>query len=260
MNKKSKSVVIALIVLLTLVSTAVLISCGTGESSSGPLPPIKIGYSEYPYPPLHYYANDELIGFDIELARLAANIMGYEPEFIPINWLENAAILESGEVDMLWGGLERASLDESIVAFTAPYLQSNIILLMNDDRDYNAFEDLQGLDICALNFTPAFHYMNVYGRDVIKSQRSYTPPEYEELLDALSSGEFDCLVTDTSFASFFLGINGDEGYRMSDVLIGSNYAVGVRAGDTETLDALQDALNELSESGVIAELAERWIR
>ena len=98
---------------------------------------IKIGYSMYPYPPLHYYnADGELIGFDIDLAREAAILMDTEIQFVPINWSDNLELLEVGDVDLLWGGLERASLDDSIVKFTKSYLRSDIVLLMSEDRDY----------------------------------------------------------------------------------------------------------------------------
>lgn len=220
---------------------------------------IRIGQSEYDYPPLHYYENDQLVGFDVELAKAAAELTGAEIEFVPINWGNATDILVSGDVDVLWGGLERASLDERVVRYTKSYLRSNIVLLMPEGRDYSALEDLQGLSICALNFTPAFNYVQVYNRDVIKSRHSFTPPEYQSLLDALDSGECDCMITDTSFASFFLRCNNREVYSVSDTIIGSNYAVGVRMEDTVLFERLQDALDELQANGTIDRLREDWI-
>jgi len=220
---------------------------------------IVIGHSKYDYPPLHYIVNDELVGFDIELAQAVAEIINAEIEFVPIDWGKKAEMLESGEVDLLWGGLELASLDGKRVAFSSPYLHSAIVLLMLEDRDYEEFADLQGLNVCALNFTAAFDYFNVYNRDVIKSKRSFTPPEYQSLLESLSSGDFDCLITDTSFASFFLRVNNNASYRMSSPLISSNYAVGVRIDDTELYELLQDALEQLRADGTIDRLTEKWI-
>lgn len=220
---------------------------------------VRIGQSRFDYPPLHYYEGETLTGFDVELARAAAELMGAEIEFVPIDWSEALEALESGDVDILWGGLERASLDERVVKFTSPYLRSNIVLLMPEDRDYAAFEDLQNLSICALNFTPAFNYVQVYNRDIIKSRRSFTPPEYQALMNSLSSGEFDCMVTDTSFASFFLSENGDGAYKMSDTVISSNYAAGVRIGDTDLFELLQNALDELTVNGTVDRLREKWL-
>ena len=220
---------------------------------------IKVGHSMFEYPPLHYHQDGELVGFDIELAGEVAKIINAEFDFIQIDWSRAAELLESGEVDMLWGGLERASLDERVIRFTRSYLRSDIVLLMRSDRDYNAFEDLQGLNVCALNFTPAFNYLQVLNRDIIRSQRSFTPPEYQSLLSALSSDEFDAMITDTSFASFFLRANSGESFRMSDTLIASNYAVAVRIDDTELFDLLQGALDELEANGTIGQLREKWI-
>jgi len=220
---------------------------------------LKAGYSKYPYPPIHYIDNNgELIGFDIDLARAAGEIMNATIEFVPIDWSDRAELLESDEIDMLWGGLERATLDERKVKFTKSYLRSNIVLLMNDDRDYAKFEDLQGLDVCALNFTPAFYYLQVYNRDVIKSRRSYTPPNYSELFGKIASGDYDCMITDTSFASFYQRASGTQ-YKISDVVLASNYAVAVKIENTKLFDSLQNALDQLEADGTIADLRDKWI-
>lgn len=232
-----------------------------GEQANAEPEPLilKIGYSKFPYPPLQYLDdNKELIGFDIELAKAAAQLMNAELEFIPIDWSDRASILTDGEVDMLWGGLERASLDEQQIKFTKSYLRSDIVLLMNEEDNYSRFEDLQGLSVCALNFTPAFYYLQVYNRDVIKSRRSFTPPQYRELLNSLSSGEFDCMITDTSFAAFYRQATG-IGYKMSDTVLGSNYAVALRIEDVDLFESLQAALDALEADGTIARLREKWI-
>ncbi|MCL1983391.1 MAG: transporter substrate-binding domain-containing protein [Clostridiales bacterium] len=261
-NQTKPTATLLLLAAVVVFSTVFLAGCGSTDDGqiSKELPILKAGYSQYPYPPLHYSdSNGELVGFDIDLAREAADIMNVEIEFVPINWAEGVEALESGDVDMLWGGLERASLDEHKVKFTKSYLRSNIVLLMNVDRDYAEFKDLQGLSVCALNFTAAFNYLKVYNRDVIKSQRSFTPPEYQNLMDSLSSGEFDCMITDTSFASFFLKEHRGETYKMSDTVMGSNYAVAVRIDDTELFDQLQAALDELEADGTIDSLSEKWV-
>lgn len=221
--------------------------------------PLKIGRSKYDYPPMHYKENGEFVGFDIELAQAAAEIMGVEIEFVQINWSEATDLLANGEVDMLWGGLERASLDEKVMKFTKAYLRSNIVLLMPTDRDYSEWTDLQGLSVCALNFTAAFNYLQVYNRDVIKSKRSFTPPEYQALTNSLSTGEFDCLITDTAFASFYLKLNSGEALKMSETVMGSSYAVAVRIDDTGTFDKLQSALDELEANGTIEMLRSKYI-
>ena len=259
-KRDKKGLFIALAVIVVVAFVIVAASTGLFGSLFGSKhSTVRVGYSRYPYPPLHYKdGNGDLVGFDVDLARAAGEIMGSEIEFVPIDWSERADALLDGDVDILWGGLERATLDESVIKFTRSYLRSNIILLMNRDRDYAEFADLQGLNVCALNFTPAFYYLQVYNRDVIKSQRSYTPPEYEALLGSMSSGEFDCMITDTSFASFYIKATGVD-YKLSETVLGSNYAAAVRSKDTKLFDRLQGALDRLEEDGTIAALRGKWI-
>ena len=264
-RKKSKrGLVISIIVVVVAIGGALV------AMSSGWIPDVfgifraeqlhlRVGYSKYPYPPLHYYGTEgDLIGFDIELAKAAAEIMNAEIEFVPIDWTYREDLLVSGEVDMLWGGLERATLDPKKVEFTRSYLRSNIVFVMNDDRDYSAFEDLEDLSICALNFTPAFYYLRVYDRDVIMSSRTFTPPEYRDLFSSLLSGEYDCMIADTSFASFYNRAT-EVDFKVSDTVLASNYAVAVRVEDTDLFSKLQTALDQLETDGTIAILRDKWI-
>jgi polar amino acid transport system substrate-binding protein len=221
--------------------------------------PLKIGFSRYPYPPMHdYNADSDLIGFDIDLALAAAEIMDAEFVFVPINWSDKARLLASGEVDMLWGGLEVDSLDDQTILFTTSYLRSDIVLLMDKERNYNRFEDLEGLGVCALNYTPAFDCLQTYRNTLIKNRQSFTPTQYAELFRALSSGEYDCLITDVNFAAFFCAATGTE-YKISDTVIPSSYAVAVRSDDTELLGRLQNALDRLIANGDVSVLKDKWI-
>jgi ABC-type amino acid transport substrate-binding protein len=221
--------------------------------------PLKIGYSRYPYPPLHDYDTDGgLIGFDIGLALAAAEIMDERFAFIPINWANRASLLVSGEVDILWGGLEANSLDEQAIQFTSPYLQSDIVLLMDYDRDYSKFEDLEGLSVCVLNHTPAFDYLQTYRNSTIKNRESFFPAQYADLFHSLSSGDTDCMITDINFAAFFRAATGRD-YKISDTIIPSSYAVAVRADDTELLRRLQDALDKLAADGEVDLLKDKWV-
>jgi len=221
---------------------------------------IKIGRSDYSYPPLHYYdEKKELVGFDIDLARAVAEIMAAEIEFVSIDWAIKGEALESGTVDLLWGGLSpSSSLDHKKTSFTKPYLRSDIVLLMDEDKDYAQFEDLQGLQVCALYFTAAFDYLQSYRKYVIKPKQALTPAEYKAVIRSLSSGEADCIITDTCFAAFFLREN-EEPYKISDPLLEESYVVAVRAEDTELLGLLQGALDELEENGTINRLKEKWL-
>jgi len=258
-NRRTSSIVGICIIVAVVVLCYLFIWGPFATNSSDDPIQIKVGHSRFEYPPLHFYSNNELTGFDVELARAVAEIINAELEFVPIDWTRREELLESGEIDVLWGGLEQGSLDRDKVAFTKSYLQSSIVLLMPADRDYAALEDLQGLHVCALNYTAAFYYLQVYNRDVIKSQRSFTPPEYQSLNSAFLSGDYDAMITDTSFASFFLKSDVGESFKMSQPVIGVSNAVGVRIDDTDLFSLIQDALDQLQSDGIIAALRSKWI-
>ena len=218
---------------------------------------IRIGYSRYDYPPFHYKdGGDQPVGFDMELAISAAEKMNVKFEFVQIDWSQKEELLMSKEVDILWGGLERSTLDENKVKFTASYLQSGIVFVMKDDRNYSTWQDLQGNNICVLNFTPAYDYFQAYNRNVIQSSLVSTPPEYERLLQTIN--EHDCLIADSGFAAFFVKEIGNS-YKISSNLISISFAAATRIEDTELFKSLQEALDGLKADGTIASLKKQWI-
>ena len=49
---------------------------------------------------------NELVGFDIDLAKETARRMGVKAEFKSIDWDNKEAEITSGDVDMIWNGLD----------------------------------------------------------------------------------------------------------------------------------------------------------
>lgn len=76
-----------------------LAGCGQtadmAEQGKSSLPVLRIGCDVYP-PYNMTGADGKPTGIDIDLAREALHRMGYEPEFINIDWENKKALLEDG--------------------------------------------------------------------------------------------------------------------------------------------------------------------
>ena len=48
--------------------------------------------------------NNEIVGFDIDMAKAAAEKMGVEVKFQPIDWKTKETELSSGRIDLIWNG------------------------------------------------------------------------------------------------------------------------------------------------------------
>jgi len=48
--------------------------------------------------------SNEIVGFDIDYAKAAAEKMGMTAEFQPIDWKTKESELSSGRIDLIWNG------------------------------------------------------------------------------------------------------------------------------------------------------------
>lgn len=57
--------------------------------------------------PLGYVdESGRIVGFEVELARSAIKRAGIMPEFKIIAWADKERALDSGEIDLIWNGLD----------------------------------------------------------------------------------------------------------------------------------------------------------
>ena len=66
------------------------------------MPTIVIGSDNYP--PFNYSGTDgRPTGIDVELATEAFHRMGYQAEFVTIDWENKKELLQDGSIDCAWG-------------------------------------------------------------------------------------------------------------------------------------------------------------
>ena len=109
---------------------AALAGCGgkqtaeTGASSSSGLGKIVVGLGDN-YPPMGFKdENNEITGFDVDVAKEAAKRLGREVEFKAIDWDSKEAELKSKRVDVLWNGLDITEKRKENMAFSEPYMKT----------------------------------------------------------------------------------------------------------------------------------------
>ena len=91
--------------LILVMSMVVLTGCGNNQQGKTDKK-IIVGLDDN-FPPMGFIGdNNEIIGFDIDLAKEASKRLGREVEFRPIDWSSKEVELSSGRIDILWNGLD----------------------------------------------------------------------------------------------------------------------------------------------------------
>ena len=104
-----------------LVLLFVLAGCGT-SSNTDSNEKLIIGADDTFAPMGFRDENNELVGFDIDLATMIAEKIGIEIEFQPIDWAMKETELNSNNIDLIWNGYTITDKRKEQVNFTTPYL------------------------------------------------------------------------------------------------------------------------------------------
>lgn len=114
-------------------------SSEAGSAQRG-LPTIMVGVDKYP--PFNYTGTDgKPTGIDIELAQEAFHRMGYEPEFLTINWERKKTLLENGAIDCIWSSFTIDGREDEY-QWAGPYMLSRQVVAVRVDSDIYTLADL----------------------------------------------------------------------------------------------------------------------
>ena len=91
--------------------------------------------------------NNEIVGFDIDLAKATGEKMGKEVVFQPIDWSSKESELSSGRIHLIWNGYTITEERAKKVLLTKPYLANNQVIVTLKDSDIEKLDDLKGKEI-----------------------------------------------------------------------------------------------------------------
>ena len=211
------------------------------------------------FPPMGFRdENNEIVGFDIDLAKAAGEKMGVDVEFQPIDWDSKELELNSGKIDLIWNGFSITDERKETMEFTQPYLDNKMIIIVNEGSDIKTKADLAGKNVGIQAGSSA---VDAVEKDDIHNEFA-SMPTYDTNVLALSDlevGRVDAVVADHVVARYYLAQNQDKKFVILDDDFGSEvYGIAAKKGNTELVDKLQTALDELSEDGTSAEISKKW--
>ncbi|WP_460843761.1 amino acid ABC transporter substrate-binding protein [Noviherbaspirillum agri] len=245
-----------------LVAGVFLSACdkSSAPEASAPTAPAKIviGLDDN-FPPMGFRDSktNELVGFDIDLAREAGKRLGVEVEFKPIDWNAKEAELGSKRVDVLWNGLTITEKRKEQIAFTAPYLENRQIIIVTANSPVKAKADLAGKVVGVQEGSSAVEAIekDAVAKD-LKELRKFGD-NVAALMD-VSTGRLDALVVDEVVGRYYTAKKPGEYVVLEDHFGTEEYGVGVRKDDAELLGKLDKALDDMKKDGAADRISTQW--
>ncbi len=234
------------IVVLILAVSVVFVGCGEEEET------VQFAMSGA-YPPFNFYDdNNELVGFDVDISREAAERMGMEYEAVTTSWDGIIAGLNSGHYDGIWGSMAVTEERLERVDFSDPYYFSGAQLVVPEDSPYDSIEDLpEDARIGVVTGTTFEELAEEHGEVVHYEDDSIT-------LNELDYGNVDAVITDRLVAIMTINDHDYDIRLAGDLLYTETMAVAIDQDNEELLDAINEALAEMIEDGTYEEINEKW--
>lgn len=243
-----------LLVLLAVMVFTVLAGCSSSGSEDGKL---VIGIDDKFAPMGFRDDNNEIVGFDIDYAKAAAEKMGKDVTFQPIDWSAKESELNSGRIDMIWNGYTITDERKEKVLFTKPYLENSQVVVVLANSELSKLEDLAGKEIGLQSLSSAADALD---DSPIKAQISGVSEFTDNVLALtdLKSKRLDGVVIDEVVARYYMSKESGTYKLLDESLAPEQYGIGIKKGNEALLEELQKALDELSSDGTAAEISTKW--
>lgn len=211
--------------------------------------------TEGTYSPNSYHdETGALVGFDVEVAALVAKYLGVEVQYYETEWSSIFTALDSGKIDIV---VNEVGYNEERAAkydFSNPYaFVQQAVLTRADNTDIKSYDDLNG-KVCANESTSLFG-------QIAESHGATLDPvnAMAQSISEVVNGRADATLNYiTSFTSY-MKENPDEQVKIA--VYGetepSSY-IPVVKGNTELVNAINEALSKALESGELKAVSEKY--
>ena len=209
------------------------------------------------YPPYEWHlvqdGEDKIIGFDIAIAQAIADELGVELEVIDMVFDGLIPALSTGKVDMIIAGMNPTEERKQSVDFTdIYYTQKDALVIKSEDaEDIRSEDDLKKASLATQKATIQETYLLENFPDAeIKSV-----PKLNTAILYLVTGKADAVLMVETVARRYVEEN--EGLEIAEFDVASTpneSAIAVAKDSEDFLDAVNDILDEMEDSGKIEEL------
>lgn len=259
--------------LAALMLTGVLTGCG--EKADSDFAQIKekgemtMGITIFA--PMNYYDDQEnLIGFDTELAEAVCEKLGLEAKFMEINWDSKEIELNSKNIDCIWNGMCITEERKQTMSISNPYLLNTQAMVMKPDVAEKFAKDPSGALVVAeqgstgegkLQGTIADdESVKVSAKEFFKDAKYTAVDSMAKAIMEVQAGTADIALVDSVCAFGMVG----EGTDYPDLVVNvdnefgaQEYGIACRKGSDLT-QKINDAIAELIEEGKVAEIAAKY--
>ena len=197
-----------------------------------------------------------LVGFDVEVGQQIAQALGVEATFVEGEWDGLLAGLDAGRYDIMINGVDITEERSDAYDFSDPYAYNRTaVIVSGDNTDITSMEDLEGKHTANTISSTYAEVAEQYGAEVTGVD------DLNQTFELLLSGRIDATLNAEVTYYDYMEAHPDANIKIACLdPEATQVAIPFRKGeDTASLrEAVNQALADMRESGVLAELSEKY--
>ena len=249
------------LVLTLIMASMVIAGCGGDKAATKKeaAKKIVVGLDDN-FPPMGFKnEKNEIVGFDIDMAKEAAKRLGRPVEFKAIDWSSKEAELKSGRIDVIWNGLNITDERKKNMLFSNPYMEAKQLIFIPANSPIKGQADLVGKVVGIQSASTAEQNLenDKAFAGTLKEVKKY--PDCIVALMDMEAGRVDAIITDEIVGRYYMEKKPGKFVALEKPVgpIG-NFGIGFRLDDKTLQSDVQKVLDEMKKDGTSAKISKQW--
>ncbi|MFE5672866.1 amino acid ABC transporter substrate-binding protein [Agromyces sp. NPDC056523] len=202
----------------------------------------------------HEDGSGDLVGYDVEVAEAVAQQLGLEVEFQETQWDAIFAGLDAGRFDVIGNQVSITPEREEQYLFSEPYTVSRGVIVVNEgDSSISSFDDLEG-KTTAQSLTSNWYELATESGAQVEAVEGWA-----QAVALLEQGRVDATINDELTFLDYLTTTPDAAIEVAAETDETSESAFAFTQNKEALvEAVDEALAELREEGVLAEIGDKY--
>ncbi|MEN3008485.1 basic amino acid ABC transporter substrate-binding protein [Pseudothermotoga sp.] len=210
------------------------------------------------FPPFEYIEKGQFVGFDMDLMREIAKIAGFELKFVDMSFDSLIPALRAGQIDVAAAAMTITEERKQVVDFSIPYWTADQSVIVKADSNLTITVLFGKYKIGVQTGTTGDLWCTdeLVSKGILPERNLKRYDTFILALSDLLNGNIDAIVLDSPVASRFAATKPVK--VVGIIVTGEQYGIAVKKGNKELLNAINNALKQIIESGKISELIDKY--
>jgi polar amino acid transport system substrate-binding protein len=194
-----------------------------------------------PYEPFEFTEGGEVVGFDVDVLKVAADAEGWDTKVVDISWetIVSGEALNTGQCDVAAGAMTITDERAAVMDFADPYFEATQALMTKTGSGITSLADLAGKTIAVQDATTGADYVR---ENAPKDAKIVSFEDSALMQQAVKTGRADAGVNDNGLLNYFVSQNPDVEV-VTEFQTGESYGFSVKkGGNDELISVINDAI------------------